>query len=50
MAIQSHVLVVDDEVLAAMALQSVLERRGFRVTTRILPSISSERCHLGDRK
>jgi CheY-like chemotaxis protein len=32
MAVQSHVLVVDDEVLAAMALQSILERRGFRVT------------------
>jgi CheY-like chemotaxis protein len=32
MAVQPHVLVVDDEVLAAMALRSVLERRGFRVT------------------
>ena len=32
MAVQSHVLVVDDEVLAAMALESVLRRRGFRVS------------------
>ena len=32
MANQAHVLVVDDEVLAAMALQSVLQRRGFRVS------------------
>ena len=32
MAAQPHVLVVDDEVLAAMALQSVLQRRGFRVS------------------
>jgi CheY-like chemotaxis protein len=32
MASQAHVLVVDDEVLAAMALQSVLQRRGFRVS------------------
>ena len=31
MTVQSHVLVVDDEVLAAMALESVLRRRGFRV-------------------
>jgi two-component system response regulator FlrC len=32
MAVQPHILVVDDEVLAAMALQSVLQRRGFRVS------------------
>ena len=32
MTVQSHVLVVDDEVLAAMALESVLRRRGFRVS------------------
>jgi CheY-like chemotaxis protein len=32
MAAQPHVLVVDDEVLAAMALESVLRRRGFRVS------------------
>jgi CheY-like chemotaxis protein len=32
MTVQSHVLVVDDEVLAAMALESVLKRRGFRVS------------------
>jgi CheY-like chemotaxis protein len=32
MVAQSHVLVVDDEVLAAMALESVLQRRGFRVS------------------
>ncbi|EWY37569.1 regulator [Skermanella stibiiresistens SB22] len=29
---QRHILVVDDEVIAAMALESVLQRRGFRVT------------------
>jgi PleD family two-component response regulator len=32
MSAQSHVLVVDDEVLAAMALESILRRRGFRVS------------------
>jgi CheY-like chemotaxis protein len=32
MAAQPHVLVVDDEALAAMALEGVLRRRGFRVS------------------
>jgi|tagenome__1003787_1003787.scaffolds.fasta_scaffold19499431_1 CheY-like chemotaxis protein len=32
MSVQPHVLVVDDEALAAMALESVLRRRGFRVS------------------
>ena len=32
MTVQPHIPVVDDEVLAAMALESVLRRRGFRVS------------------
>ncbi|QQP90792.1 response regulator [Skermanella sp. TT6] len=32
MSDQRHILVVDDEVLAAMAMEHVLQRRGFRVS------------------